>query len=98
MDRREGRRPRNPTGEPVIESLDALKDAASRRNRVPSGLHDQAIEAGEIGERAANSLLANQVDLERQMSQGKTDAQVEAEADQWLREHGSADLIDPTLK
>lgn len=85
---------------PVEVSLDALRDKAIEANQTRSGLSplDRQIEMGEEGEGIASARLAAEVKGEREKSQGLTDAEAEALADAFLKEHGFGEGIDPDLK
>lgn len=83
---------------PADVSLDQLKDSALGVNRGPTSPLDRQIEREETAENEAGARLAAEVKIEREQDQGLTDAEVASLADEFLKQHGFGEGIDPDLK
>lgn len=85
-----------------VVSLDTLKDGEiakiqGRRGRIigPADITDAKNDQVEI---RGNARLANEIDREIKRTTGRTPKETDDLADQWLKEHGAGDLVDPNLK
>lgn len=63
-------RPKRKPQRPETVSLDQLRESAARRVSGGESILDSQIEAQEQAERITNAQLANQIDRERETSQG----------------------------
>lgn len=85
-----------------VVSFDDLRDREisliqGNRGRILDPM-DTETGRNEQADTRANARLANEIDREIQRSTGLSRKQTDDLADEWLKEHGAGDLVDPNLK